>query len=48
MIRFFQTAIIFLYFVPEEEVKSLIEKRSHVSLQLYLKTDIFCDLPDLD
>ena len=24
MIRFFQTGIIFFYFVPEEEVKSLI------------------------
>ena len=25
MIRFFETGIIFVYFVPEEEIKSLIE-----------------------
>ena len=48
IIMFFQTGIIFIYFVPEEEVKSLNRKRSHISPQLYLKTDMFCDLPDLD
>ena len=49
MIRFFQTGIIFIYFVPEGEVKSLIEN-DHIAIspQLYLKTDMFCDLPDLD
>ena len=44
MIRFFQTGIIFIYFVPEEEVKSLIEDY-HISVH---KTDMSCDLPDLD
>ena len=48
IIMFFQTGIIFIYFVPEEEVKSLNRKRSRISPQLYLKTDMLCDLPDLD
>ena len=33
MIRFFQTGIIFIYFVPEEEVKSLIENDHIASYQ---------------
>ena len=48
MIRFFQTGIIFIYFVLKEEAKSLTVN-DHISRpQLYLKTDMFCDLPDLD
>ena len=38
MIRFFQTGIIFIYFVPEEDVKSLIGN-DHISVHNYIFED---------